>query len=249
MKAMAARRGSAVGNVDKVDAAGFTQLRKVSFAGEIHLVEKLIQQGADPNLPSNDGSTPLIAAASSGRLSVVSFLSEKAGADINKVDDVGQTCLLIAAKKGHFEVVQYLVKRGAAIDLACEKVGALVPRVLRHRPLFSSHLSLPPLFGHPGLDTVAGSGHERPPGGRAVPCAKRRGPRSASTGHDAVAPGPLCRPQRSDHGACVLALVRLVVISCALRRARWGRVVLSTAHTQAPRPPWIGQYLFSAGCR
>jgi ankyrin repeat protein len=89
----------------------------------------LVELGADPRLPNNEGTTPLLAAAGVGcrapgeeagteteSLEAVALTLEL-GNDINAVDNNGETAMHGAAYKSFPQVVRLLAKRGAAIDV------------------------------------------------------------------------------------------------------------------------------------
>jgi ankyrin repeat protein len=91
----------------------------------------LLEGGADLHLTTDDGTTPLMAAAGLGRATftpreprgvrspgaenAVRFLVE-AGADVNAVNEADFTALHGAAFRGLDEVIEYLVEQGADID-------------------------------------------------------------------------------------------------------------------------------------
>jgi ankyrin repeat protein len=95
------------------------------------LLRMLLAAGADPHLTTEDGTTPLMAAAGLGRSTytpreprgarspgaerAVAVLIE-AGADVNAVNEAGFTALHGAAFRGLNEVIDYLVAQGADID-------------------------------------------------------------------------------------------------------------------------------------
>lgn len=64
------------------------------------------------NLASDEGITPLIAAASEGHPTIVSLLLEAGGADVNLVDKDGTSALMAAAARGHEEAVLVLLQTG-----------------------------------------------------------------------------------------------------------------------------------------
>ena len=91
----------------------------------------LLAAGADPHLTTDDGTTPLMAAAGLGRATYTprvprgtrSPMAEEAvrilleaGADINAVNEADFTALHGAAFRGLNEVVEQLVRKGADID-------------------------------------------------------------------------------------------------------------------------------------
>ena len=72
-----------------------------------------MQEGADTEIKSDDGATPLYMACSDGNVVMVELLLD-AGANINAKFLKGSTSpLLAAAIFGHSEVVQYLLDIGA----------------------------------------------------------------------------------------------------------------------------------------
>ena len=70
----------------------------------------------DVNGRTSSNSTPLRAAAYSGRLDIVRCLVEN-GADVNARNMYKNTPLMIACYNGHSKVVSYLIESGANIDL------------------------------------------------------------------------------------------------------------------------------------
>lgn len=71
------------------------------------LIEILLQAGADPNIPTNRGNTPLHTAAYQGHLKVVMLLLAN-GANPLLKNDEGETAETLAQKFGQNEVVQQL---------------------------------------------------------------------------------------------------------------------------------------------
>jgi ankyrin repeat protein len=102
----------------------------VRSTGEI--MQTLLKAGADPNLRTVDGTTPLMAAAGCGWSTytpgkpradrrptaeeAVKILVEQAGSPINTTNEAAFTPLHCAAYSGLNEVVQYLVDHGAALN-------------------------------------------------------------------------------------------------------------------------------------
>ena len=118
------------------DVRGATPLWIAAYASSgrgnnTEVLQALLEAGADQHLTTDDGTTPLMAAAGLGRCSfqpreprgrrspgteeAVSVLLE-AGADINAVNEADFTALHAAAFRGLNEVVTYLVEQGAAVD-------------------------------------------------------------------------------------------------------------------------------------
>lgn len=80
-------------------------------------VEVLISCGADPNLPSRKGVTPISAAAHKGNVLIMQVLIN-AGATVNAVNSSGSTALIQASHFGHIEAVKLLLKHNASSDFA-----------------------------------------------------------------------------------------------------------------------------------
>ncbi len=97
----------------------------------VEILETLLAAGADQHLTTDDGTTPLMAAAGLGRATytpreprgvrspsaeaAVKLLVE-AGSDVNAVNEADFTALHGAAFRGLNEVIEYLVAQGADID-------------------------------------------------------------------------------------------------------------------------------------
>ncbi|CAE7341758.1 ANKRD50, partial [Symbiodinium microadriaticum] len=78
------------------------------------VVRLLIDRGADKNLASNDGGTPLLVASQNGHADVVRLPSEKGATDAAR--NCGPTALYIACQSGDLEVVRLLSEKFANMD-------------------------------------------------------------------------------------------------------------------------------------
>ena len=116
---------AALGNLELVQAVpaekinafapdGFTLLGLASFFGYETIVEWLLGQGAQVNLPANNHMRvcPLHSAVAAGHDSVVKMLLQ-AGADVNALQMTGITALHSAAHNSHFEIAKMLLEHGA----------------------------------------------------------------------------------------------------------------------------------------
>jgi ankyrin repeat protein len=82
------------------------------------VVEKLLAAGADVNLASGGGNTPLMEAAYQGNKAVLQLVL-KAGADVNAVNKFNETALFSALVGGDEpEIVSLLLKAGINKELA-----------------------------------------------------------------------------------------------------------------------------------
>ncbi|MBQ00483.1 MAG: hypothetical protein CL477_07345 [Acidobacteria bacterium] len=116
-----------------IDPAGATPFWRAAQASDVESMRPLLAAGADPDLSTFDGTTPLMVAAGIGWrgnfsqnapdswMKAVHFLAE-IGADVNAVDDSGYTAMHGAAALGNKEMVEFLLARGAKVD-AINKAG------------------------------------------------------------------------------------------------------------------------------
>jgi ankyrin repeat protein len=85
-------------------------------------IERLISKGADINVVSYQGATPLVFAVANNHLSsVLTLLAHNP--DVNKLTSNNETPLLISVKNQNLEIAEALIRGGADIDLA-DKTGA-----------------------------------------------------------------------------------------------------------------------------
>jgi ankyrin repeat protein len=78
------------------------------------LVDALLQRNADVNCADEDGSTPLISAASQGSVELVKLLCDR-GANLEKTDLAGQNALVHSCYYGHLHCIQALVEATADV--------------------------------------------------------------------------------------------------------------------------------------
>ena len=103
--------------IDKIDINqankdGFTYLIAAAYLGELEIVEKLIELGADKEAKTAEGFTALMSAVQSGKLEIVKKLIEL-GADKEVKTAEGITALMYAVFNGKLEVVEKLIELGA----------------------------------------------------------------------------------------------------------------------------------------
>ena len=112
-----------------VDFTGQTPFLRAAFSADTTTMRLLVEHGADPNLPTLVGTTPLMAAAGvnwvvaqtytesiPARLDAVK-LSLELGADVNATNSMGLTALLGAVNRGSNDIIELLVTRGANLDI------------------------------------------------------------------------------------------------------------------------------------
>jgi len=113
--------------------AGATPFLRAALCGDVEVMKLLLAHGADPKIPTDDHTTPLMAAAGVGysdgfihdrsaeeTLDAMKLILER-GANVNDVNDAGLTALHGAAHKASLGEIQFLVDHGA--DLAAKDKG------------------------------------------------------------------------------------------------------------------------------
>jgi ankyrin repeat protein len=117
-----------------VDFTGMTPFLYAAHAGDVSAMRLLLAHGADPNIPTYGGTTPLMAASgvnwvfdqsydegAEALLEAVRLCSEL-GQDVNAVNSMGVTALMGAANRGSDDIIRFLVSKGARLD-AKDKEG------------------------------------------------------------------------------------------------------------------------------
>lgn len=87
-------------------------LSNAAAQGDLELVQKLLEGGADVNNTDVWGHTPLISACWGGHKEIVQVLLAH-GADVNETTPGGKTAVHFAKKVGHPEIVELLIAAGA----------------------------------------------------------------------------------------------------------------------------------------
>jgi ankyrin len=116
-------------DVSWVDFTGQTPFLRAALSADTATMKLLVEHGADPNLPTLAGTTPLMAAAGvnwvvaqtytesiPARLDAVKLCLEL-GADVNATNSMGLTALLGAVNRGSNDIIELLVERGARLDI------------------------------------------------------------------------------------------------------------------------------------
>ncbi len=93
------------------------QFVKAAYDGDLALVKKLYDEGADLNGESkvNYDTTALVTSANSGKIEVVKFLLSK-GVDVNQKTSGKSTALSGALLGGHVDVVKLLIEKKADVN-------------------------------------------------------------------------------------------------------------------------------------
>ena len=128
--------------LEGVEPAGATPFWRASEVADLEAMRLLVAAGADPNMPTLEGVTPLLVAAGdgfhgndaitvpAGRMPAVKFLVEECKADVNAIDQkAGDSTSVLhtntrtytplhgAAARGDNAMILYLVSKGARVDL------------------------------------------------------------------------------------------------------------------------------------
>ena len=100
-------------NPNQYDAFGYTPLTVAALDKRTECIKSLLEAGADVNIASSGGWTPLIGAAMSGASGAVMKPLLDKGADINAQNQWGCTALYYATGFGALGSVNYLLDKGA----------------------------------------------------------------------------------------------------------------------------------------
>jgi ankyrin repeat protein len=116
-------------DVSWVDFTGQTPFLRAALSGDTATMRLLVERGADPNLPTLAGTTPLMAAAGvnwvvaqtytespQALIDAVKMCLER-GADVNATNSMGLTALLGAVNRGSNDIIELLVTHGARLDI------------------------------------------------------------------------------------------------------------------------------------
>jgi ankyrin repeat protein len=118
-----------LGDVSWVDFTGQTPFLRAALSGDTAAMRLLLEHGADPNLPTPAGTTPLMAAAGVNWVVAQTYTESKEslleaidiclehGADVNAANSMGLTALLGAANRGSNEIIGKLAEHGARLEV------------------------------------------------------------------------------------------------------------------------------------
>jgi ankyrin repeat protein len=117
------------GSLSWVDFTGQTPFLTAALAADTTVMRLLLKYGADPNIGTFEGTTPLMAAAGvnwvfnqtfdegpAAQLEAVKLCHEL-GNDVNAVNSMGLTALMGAANRGSDDIIKFLVEKGAKLDV------------------------------------------------------------------------------------------------------------------------------------
>jgi len=118
-----------VGSVTWVDLTGQTPFLRAAAAGDLAAMRALLAHGADPNIATAAGTTPLMVAAGVNWAVGETFdegpaalleavkLTRELGNDVNAVNSMGIGAIHGAANRGANDVIEYLAANGARLDV------------------------------------------------------------------------------------------------------------------------------------
>lgn len=103
-------------------AAVNTTYIEAAIQGDLEAVEAALDEGAEVDAVTYEGSTALMVAAFHGNTDVVRTILDR-GAAIDKTDPNGRTALIYASSGPHAETVRLLVDKGAEVNHAGHAEG------------------------------------------------------------------------------------------------------------------------------
>lgn len=117
-----------ISDISWVDFTGQTAFLRAALSADLAVMHLLLDKGADPNLATFAGTTPMMAAAGVNWVGGQTYSESKQfleavdlclahGADVNAVNSMGITALIGAANRGSDDIIDLLVKRGASLDI------------------------------------------------------------------------------------------------------------------------------------
>ena len=159
------------GNRNMLDRVGATPFLLAAKAADVPMMRLLASLGADPNLTTANGATPMMAAAGVGiwkigenpgtnaeALAAVE-LAWELGNDVNAVDGNGDTALHGAIHRGADGVVRFLHEKGADLDAVNETgwTALSIAQGVFYPNTFNRHPHLAALLETLGADPAAGA--------------------------------------------------------------------------------------------
>jgi ankyrin repeat protein len=140
--------------VNAQDESGLTPLHyavNYGYENQIQIINLLLEKGADVNIKTLDGRTPLHNAAEAANKNVVELLISK-GAKVNVKNDSDCTPFFYAVVRGHKEIINLLLANGAEIDVKDRKA-----KIMLHSAASNGIKNLVDLMISKGADIITKS--------------------------------------------------------------------------------------------
>lgn len=121
-----------ISDLSWVDFTGQTPFLRAALSADLSVMHLLLDKGADANIATFAGTTPMMAAAgvnwmggqtyseSNKFLEAVQLCIDH-GADVNAVNSMGITAVMGAANRGSDDILELLVKKGASLSAKDEQ--------------------------------------------------------------------------------------------------------------------------------
>ncbi len=138
-----------LGNLSWVDVTGQTPFFRAAYSGDVSTMKLLLEYGADPNIATFNGTTPLMAAAGVNWTVSQTFdegpealleavkLAHALGNDVNAQNTLGFAAIHGAANRGSDDIIRWLAANGARLDVP-DAVGR-TPVVWAHGVFLATH--------------------------------------------------------------------------------------------------------------
>lgn len=102
-------------DVNQRSVDGTTALHWAVYRQDLPLVDRLLSEGADPDVSNDYGATPMTVASEHGDFGIMKALVE-AGGDIESPNREGQTLLMAVARTGNVDTAKLLLDKGADVN-------------------------------------------------------------------------------------------------------------------------------------
>jgi ankyrin repeat protein len=118
-----------LGSLEWVDFTGQTPFIRAAQSADVTVMRRLLAKGADPTIPTFNGTTALMAAAGVNWVAGQTFSESPAawldavrlclevGGEVNAVNAMGLAAIHGAANRGSDDIIELLVERGARVDV------------------------------------------------------------------------------------------------------------------------------------